>query len=392
MISNSEPQDHDGDGIPDWHDLDSDNDGINEVIEGGNEDPDGDGIVGTGTPVINDDGQVVDPSTGDPISTSDIPDTDEDGIPDWHDLDSDNDGINDVIEGGNDDPDGDGIVGTGDPVVNDNGQAEGATSDPTDWDEDGIPDYLDLDSDNDGINDVIEGGNDDPDGNGTIDTPVNEFGQTEDAMSDPVDSDEDGIPDYHDLDSDNDGINDVIEGGNDDPDGDGIVGTGDPVINDDGQVIDPTTEDVLSTSSPTDWDEDGIPDYLDLDSDNDGINDVIEGGNDDPDGNGTIDTPVNEFGQTDGATSDPVDTDEDGIPDYHDLDSDNDGINDVEEGGNSDPDGDGIVGTGDPVVNEDGQTEESNSTPTDTDEDGTPDFRELDSDDDGIDDVIEAGL
>ena len=32
--------------------------------------------------------------------------------------------------------------------MNENGQAPGTTSDPTDTDEDGIPDFRDLDSDN----------------------------------------------------------------------------------------------------------------------------------------------------------------------------------------------------------------------------------------------------
>ena len=61
-----------------------------------------------------------------------------------------------------------------------------------------------------------------------------------------------------------------------------------------------------------------------------------------------------------------VDTDRDGTPDFRDLDSDNDGITDAQE-----------KGTG--------------STPRDTDGDGTPDFRDLDSDNDGITDAQEKG-
>lgn len=56
----------------------------------------------------------------------------------------------------------------------------------TDTDGDGVPDYLDQDSDNDGILDLNEGAGD---------------------------TDGDGIPDFRDLDSDNDGCFDVIEGG-----------------------------------------------------------------------------------------------------------------------------------------------------------------------------------
>ena len=61
-----------------------------------------------------------------------------------------------------------------------------------------------------------------------------------------------------------------------------------------------------------------------------------------------------------------VDTDNDGTPDFRDLDSDNDGLTDAQE-----------KGTG--------------STPVDTDGDGTPDFRDLDSDNDGLTDAQEKG-
>jgi gliding motility-associated-like protein len=203
---------------------------------------------------------------GIPNAVDGLVDTDNDGTPNFRDLDSDNDGITDAIEKG----------------------PNGAT--PIDTDNDGTPDYKDLDSDNDGITDAIEKGT------GTT----------------PVDTDNDGTPDYRDLDSDNDGITDAIE-----------KGTG---------------------TTPVDTDNDGTPDYRDLDSDNDGITDAIEKGT--------------------GAT--PRDTDNDGTPDYRDLDSDNDGITDAIE-----------KGTG--------------TTPVDTDNDGTPDYRDLDSDNDGIPDAIEKG-
>ncbi|MEM6845430.1 MAG: Ig-like domain-containing protein [Bacteroidota bacterium] len=96
-------------------------------------------------------------------------------------VDSDNDGIVDSIEKGND------------PL------------NPLDTDQDGIPDYLDTDSDNDGLPDQLEAGN----------------------PNQPVDTDLDGIPDYRDLDSDDDGVPDsyqdlltIYEGFS--PDGDGI--------------------------------------------------------------------------------------------------------------------------------------------------------------------------
>jgi len=97
-----------------------------------------------------------------------------------------------------------------------------------------------------------------------------------------VDTDGDGIPDYHDLDSDNDGIPDNVEaqtttgftapsgaGSNmTDADGDGL---------DDN--YDNNTSDAFNSigSVPPDSDKDGIPDYLDTDSDNDGYTDCEEG-------------------------------------------------------------------------------------------------------------------
>lgn len=66
-----------------------------------------------------------------------------------------------------------------------------------------------------------------------------------------------------------------------------------------------------------DSDDDGVPDYFDLDSDNDGISDEIEASW------GTGTTP-------------PVDTDADGLPNYIDPDSDNDGLADGEEDRNHD--------------------------------------------------------
>jgi hypothetical protein len=89
--------------------------------------------------------------------------------PPW--VDSDGDGIPDVVEG-TDDPDGDGIPNYIDDDSDSDGipDIEEGTSDP---DGDGIPNYLDNDSDGDGIPDAEEG---------------------------TGDSDNDGVPDY--LDSD----------------------------------------------------------------------------------------------------------------------------------------------------------------------------------------------
>lgn len=119
----------DNDGVPDHDDLDADNDGINDVAEAGlgNFDTDNNGRIGGGPSnpaVVNAQGlasQIAPSVTGQPIPLP--PDRDGDGIRNWHDLDSDNDLIHDVEEGGNPDGDNNAIIGTGIPVVDTNGKA-----------------------------------------------------------------------------------------------------------------------------------------------------------------------------------------------------------------------------------------------------------------------------
>ncbi len=93
------------------------------------------------------------------------------------------------------------------------------------------------------------------------------------------------------------------------------------------------------------------------DCDEDGITNQTEGFDPDMDSNPSTGTA-------------PIDTDGDSIPDYLDLDSDNDGILDTEEKGT--------------LAN-------SSTNPSDVDSDGTPDFRDLDSDNDSTKDVLESG-
>ena len=83
----------------------------------------------------------------------------------------------------------------------------------------------------------------------------------------PVDSDGDGVADYHDLDSDNDGIPDNVEANT-------TAGYNVPsgTVTSDG-IWDNYGEGVV----PADSDGDGTPDYLDTDSDNDGYTDCEEG-------------------------------------------------------------------------------------------------------------------
>ena len=75
----------------------------------------------------------------------DADDYDNDGVPNRLDLDSDGDGCNDVIEAGFVDGDSDGIIGTGTPSVDANGKvssvSDGYTT-PADGDANSVVDFL----------------------------------------------------------------------------------------------------------------------------------------------------------------------------------------------------------------------------------------------------------
>lgn len=159
-----------------------------------------------------------------------------------------------------------------------------------DTDGDGIPNYLDRDSDGDGIPDLVEAGD-------------------EDCVTRPVDTDADGTPDFLDLDSDGDTILDLHEGYGD-------------------------------------ADRDGILNFRDLDADGDGIPDAEEAGDGDPS------TPPRACpNEVDTTTCNDAGTNcelgPDGLADFLDIDSDNDGLGDGEELAmgtdpcNVDTDGDG---------------------------------------------------
>lgn len=196
------------------------------------------------------------------------------------DLDADNDGIVDLFEDLN-------LDGDYNPNTN-----------PTDTDNDGIPDYLDIDSDNDGIPDnveaqlvadYIEPSGEDANGNGLDDA----YEDNGNVGLVPIDTDGDGLPDYVDDDSDNDSVLDAIEG--------------------------------------HDFDQDGVADAVPTgnDSDGDGLDDGYEGSEiNDDDANDELDDPQTGL----------LDTDGDGTPDFRDLDDDDDGIETPDEDPNEDGD------------------------------------------------------
>ncbi|WP_018690968.1 beta strand repeat-containing protein [Algicola sagamiensis] len=366
-----EPLDTDGDGIANHLDRDSDNDSVPDALESrlsGN-DADNDGLDDS-FDVSNTNGADAD-SNG--IDDAFIPnDFDRDGIPNYLDIDSDNDGLSDTIELNLStldlaDDDNDGIINALDGNGNDaNLDGIADTASLNDQDLDGRPNQFDLDSDNDSQMDVVEAGLPDADNNGTIDSNV--------SVTTPPDGDNDAQPDYLDLDSNDDGTFD-IEGNPQaqpfDTDSDGKV---DATLNDtdeDGvpDAIDPLPQafGVSVLDATTDTDQDSVIDVIDLDDDNDGITDTLEGS---------------------------ADTDNDGLPNQIDLDSDGDGIPDSIESNSTndnDLDSNGVIDNF-TDTNGDGLNDSISTTsePVDTDADGTPDFLDVDSDNDGFTDFEET--
>lgn len=92
---------------------------------------------------------------------------------------------------------------------------------------------------------------------------------------------------------------------------------------------------IWATCVPKDSDNDLIPDQFDLDSDNDSIPDVYESQGINYNALTHIDSNHDGIDDVFGATFLPADTDQDGIPNHLDLDADNDGIFDLIEAGSA---------------------------------------------------------
>jgi hypothetical protein len=183
-------------------------------------------------------------------------DTDGDGIPDYFDLDSDNEAIPDVVEAGLGNlSEGKATLTKVSNWVDSNGNglhdsAENKT--PLDSDGDGVPNYLDLDSDNDSVFDVDESGA----GNSANSSFQNGDGDiTGDGVGDGTESE---LFRYKDSDSD----------GNLELFGDGILDIYDYGIgsNQYGNLGQGIASGNPATTFLKDTDLDGIPDYLDFTS------------------------------------------------------------------------------------------------------------------------------
>uniref|UniRef100_UPI00054D6150 beta strand repeat-containing protein n=1 Tax=Aquimarina pacifica TaxID=1296415 RepID=UPI00054D6150 len=159
--------------------------------------------------------------------------------------------------------------------------------------------------------------------------------------------------------------------------------------------------------SAIDDDDDFTLDPLDLDVDGDGITNIDESPSDpyadlDADGNFAYlddDDTIGGIGNDDGLIQPEFDTDGDGVPDFFDLDSDNDGIYDVVEAGHGLPHTDGVItgqdtGSGSNGLFDGVETMADSGTISytiaDTDVAGNPNFQSTDSDGDGCPDALEG--
>ncbi|MDQ3335644.1 MAG: OmpA family protein [Myxococcota bacterium] len=266
--------DTDGDGVRDINDLDDDNDGLLDSVEGG-------------------------------LAT----DADSDGTINALDLDSDNDGIADANEAGHTRADASGDFFADCPEgVGTNGFCDGLETSPgaanftaMNTDTDPTANFLDLDSDNDGISDLHEGGsrctdtNDDgvcdrgidPDHDGIADSADHQLTYANKDAPPLTDTDQDGTVDLHDLDSDDDKRWDIEE----------------------------------SKNAGLDLDDDGVID-ANADGDNDGVRDVA----DDSDLDGTSDRDDFDPKRFGGLHDSRLYTDDDELPDFQDPDEDADGV------------------------------------------------------------------
>jgi gliding motility-associated-like protein len=250
---------------------------------------------------------------------------------------------------------------------------------PTDTDEDGVPDDVEL---IDGTDPNDPEDFEDKDGDGVPDYVEEEEGTDPNDPKDVKDTDGDGVPDYV---EERDGTDPNDPKDVKDTDGDGVP---DYVEERDG--TDPTDpKDVKDT------DGDGVPDYVEEEEGTD-PNDPKDVK--DTDGDGIPDYVETQLGGDPTDPSDGVDTDGDGVPDFLEVIQGTDPLDPADV---KDTDGDGVP---DFIELQQGTDPTDPTDVLDTDGDGIPDFIEklqgtdplkpgdvlIDSDGDGVPDYIET--
>ena len=400
--------------IPADPDADTDEDGVKDINDAFPYDPtettdsDGDGV-----------GDNSDEFPNDPTETTD---SDGDGVGDNGDafpndpsetLDSDGDGVGDNLDAFPNDPsmtgdmDGDGI----DNKVDDDIDGDGYNNDvdlyprdATDWadmDGDGIGDNADNDTDGDGYDNHVDQ---------FPLNPIKYLNRLDDVDNDGILNGVDAFPwdATESVDTDMDGIGDNSD---DDIDGDGVANADDAFPLDKSKDLDDegdfdndgvkNKEDAFprDNSETTDTDGDGIGDNSDDDIDGDGFENTVDAYPLDKDKNldPALDFDEDGVSNADDAfprdSSETLDTDEDGIGNNADLDDDNDGVEDSLDSEpldpkhhlphNEDQDGDG-------VLNIDDEFDYDPTESVDTDMDGIGNNLDLDDDNDGVTDDIDA--
>ncbi len=357
--------DLDYDGKINMLDLDSDNDGVTDVVESKGVDTDGDGKLDSFTDTDNDGlSQSVDanPTGGADNTGLGLGNVNMDGdlLPNYLDRDSDSDGIPDVTEAGaadtNNDAGIDAFVDSNNDGLHDlyinfgalirtgadaNGDGRADTYPTKNFDKNGLPNFMDRDSDDDGMVDVREAGLPDANLDGIADGILNRYGwsSTVAAMGAPLiinSSDGDGRPDFLDIDSDADGATDNIESmptntyvlpTGTDTDGDGLMDVYDNVSGFGGLG-----------NFALDTDGDNKPDYLDSDTDGDTKPDIVEAN--DFNLNGLADDIVSLLN---------TDADGDGLDDRFDADNASNKATSFNMGANGSTSGPTPTGTRSPV-------------------------------------------
>ncbi len=362
--------DSDGDGLSDQYErkigteaflADTDGDGINDGIEVGKNlqkprDSDSDKHI--------DAVDIDDDNDGLPSILEGVADKDKDGVPNYLDTDSDNDGVSDNIESGakNQDKNLDGIDDAFDvslisevAIRDDNGDGINDKVKLPDYNNDNIPDYLDVkyskktqlskNTKKKSAEEIVAKPST-PKQLSTIKKPVKLANKSRLKPSEKIAKKLNKKPNKKinhkvivkklskntdkNLDSDNDGLLDYQEI---------VLGTNPLKRDSDGDGVSDAIEIGIDITSPQDSDHDTIIDALDNDDDNDGILTKNEDVNNDS-------TPIND------------DTDNDGVPNYLDANDDGDTKLTRDEGATKDTDNDGILdyldmhdGVKDKVVN-----------------------------------------